>query len=497
VGNRLFFTTDTSILEHTPDGAFRVLASSRRRPAVTALDLIGGYGAPPLFLSGGGNVNACIAGGIYALSADASDWQHVGSMPGASSKSYAFEDGILSVSVRPYEGVELWKFRGSDSAPELLFRQPPPPQPGRWAMPGRKAQTNAPRWALPDGIWIVNHSVSVQDDCVWFLVGPLEFQADTMRRARLREVNGRHALLLRYQPGDDEPIRIPVRFAPDSVALPPNVVNASLNSLFRQEIFQSTPKGLVVSHGLVPGLWFIPKSDLERRVESGKAEHRQRESAAATAREKLRVELIAAYDKDRSGVFGDAEKEAMIDDWRFIELEIPGIDANRNGLLDADELRFLDVNGNGTLDPKEQNGIDIALTNLVLNLIAKLDYDKNGKLEPAELPEDLLNPAPPPGLGIPAGSTVSVATQGMDEDALVHAVREKLMNELRIEFRPGMRLEMRPGFPPSQRLENVRETFKASVEEYWRKGQQPQPAIGTRAPVPPQTKNPTTSHLVP
>src|SRR5439155_9658427 len=106
--------------------------------------------------------------------------------------------------------------------------------------------------------------------------------------------------------------------------------------------------------------------------------------------------LLVAFGKNGERVVEALDREAMISDQRYLELELPNIDTNHNGLLDLAELGFFDANTNHVFEAAEQAGVQITLTNLAEKLMAKLDRDHNGRLDANEIPAHLFVPAAGP-----------------------------------------------------------------------------------------------------
>lgn len=489
LGDRLFFTSDSTILEYTAAGEFRLLASNRRKPPVTALDVIDHYGLPPLFQTAGGIVNACVGGRVFSLSTQTNDWQFTAAIPKSSyDRFFLFDDGIISTFVRTSEEGELWAMRGNDVGFQLLFRQPARLSarliPFYALEPKTNPNTNTPCWNLPDDIRVAKFAPCLENDKLWLLAGTFNFQSDPVKQVQLKETNGWHILLFRFTPGEAEPIRIPLLLAFESTGLSDFSADMLLRSSNKQVVFQSTPKGLVISCEFVPGFWFVPKTDLDPLIQAQESQHRAERETAKAKQEAVRKELLAVHDRNHNGLFDPAEIETAITDPRFLAAEVENIDANNNGLLDADELAFFDVNGNRRLESREHEAVEATMTNLAAKLFARLDQNKNGKLTANELCE---GPGKPP---LSTWTQSSVARPGpdhhlgMDLDALIQVEQQRLNRQLR-PLAPGKLL---PDALRSQPLVNPRILFSLRVEEYWAAGNWP------RAVTAPKTNSSPTPH---
>ena len=307
LGNQLFFTTRESILQVDPAGSIRVLASTRRRPAVSKLDGMTDYGSPPPFLFETQNgVHVCIRGEIYAWSAKAGDWHLVSRLPGTGSgRVRVFDQGVLCLSVppaRPGGGQstptsrpqptgaavglppmsgtpgELWGMFGSRPDLQLLMRESSP------AAADRSTGTNKPCWTLPKEISLTDHQPGIDGDGLWLFLRPVEATAAPSGQPRLRETDGRHAVLLRFEPGITAPIAIPLRFAADSEAqavraLKP--VPRFTQSWTTEWNIGLTADGLTLTKSSdtapsVQGFWFIPRADLQPYLDSARAQPPER-----------------------------------------------------------------------------------------------------------------------------------------------------------------------------------------------------------------------------
>jgi hypothetical protein len=261
IDGRLFVTTDDSILEMTPEGKqIRILASSRRRPALTALDALSGYRCPAILKGPEGSVITAVAGKWFELRKGAAEWTPL-SVPAefAGADLRIFDQGVIGLASHPGDEAWLFDLPAASRSPELLFYQPPLTQDYASGIPRVKppsdpASVPQPRWPLPENVRILgDHSfrgttpaaaICPDQNGFWIFCGGPKPGRD-----------GRHGVIFFVTPGQARSRSIPVMFE-----LPDHRVNFAANRL---NVFEATPRGLVVSVEGILGFWLIPKSDLE------------------------------------------------------------------------------------------------------------------------------------------------------------------------------------------------------------------------------------------
>jgi hypothetical protein len=252
LGDRLFFTSPTSVRECLPDGALQLLASCRRRPAVTALDNMDNYGACHLFLDAKGRINLCASNELYRL-AGANDWQHYATIPARDLfPPTLFDDGFIV----PME--EWWGMFGPCQKPEFLFRQP--------GLPGRHAATPpatpAPRWPAPPP----SLTVCPEGDCLWFLVD----SSRPMRAAPGISPAGPESTgglsLVRCQYDEPRSMRMALTLPEPQGGAAQASARGPENLRRRGWMLTTTPEGLVATHREARGFWLIPRADLNQAL---------------------------------------------------------------------------------------------------------------------------------------------------------------------------------------------------------------------------------------
>jgi len=250
VGDRLFFTTATSILEQQSDGGFKLIGSSRRVPQVNTLDAVQQYGLPDLFRGGDGTLFACFWTDVYSQKPGSNDWQIVGKLhPFSESVRLVFDGGMLALKQAPYTPSELYGIVGRQSSVQLLMVNPRSQTP-------RFASRNV-RLASPpiqgDSFQVLGQTPCAREDEVWFLADLMQFAQSPDKGFQMVESSGRHNVLLRYKVGERSPAAIPLRFEFRDTEL---TRHANVPDLVRAEVGENyllwTPEGLVISRRYVP-----------------------------------------------------------------------------------------------------------------------------------------------------------------------------------------------------------------------------------------------------
>jgi hypothetical protein len=146
-------------------------------------------------------------------------------------------------------------------------------------------------------------------------------------------------------------------------------------------------------------------------------------------------------------------------------------------LLDAGELRFFDANINGVLEPREQNAVETTLSLLAEKLVAKLTPDAEGRIDPDDLPKELLNAS-----GSRAVSRANFGrTSPNDREKIGKTDVETMMRSYLIR---GLRIGGKPAIPVVLSGEPTvpKTLFKARVEEYWKSSKPPTNLPGSPTP---------------
>jgi hypothetical protein len=495
IAGRLYAANGTTIFEITEGGkATRVLASTRRNPALSVMDKLGDLGEPLLFEGADHVLQACVQNHLYAWVKE--DWQEQATAP-STRRSAVFEDGVLfrhgAGNGQPGGLSRLVK---GGAAPELCVRSAERlPGPAYAVVPQPATNTPMlalPRWKMPVGFSVAGSAAALRQANLYLLVDHsgvrrIRNERQVIVREEAVETNGCHAELLCFSSDLQTPQRLFLKFdAPD--ACPPvagtdpgpvRTVRAAPAGwmLLTHDLLllgqESLGLDLVGYTGRTPwlgcpaGVWMIPLAELEptfaaQRQRLAPVEARERGEAAAAAGQRHR-DLLAKYDRNHDGVIAAEEREEALDDPAFIASELDAIDASHNGRLDPEELAWFDANRNQTLDAKEQAGIELAQHLLAANLLKEFDADGDGLLNAAESAQ-LLSSWPDPGwrryrrVSLPDASHAGYADLQKLEAYLKEETSQALL--------PSGALP-----PMGGRLVSVAgvaaQTFKTTVEFYW------------------------------
>ncbi len=230
-----------------------------------------------------------------------------------------------------------------------------------------------------------------------------------------------------------------------------------------------TPAGLVLINQML-GLWLISWTDLQTTLQATRQDLLARRQARAAAADSLWANLAQKYQLASRDKFTPDQKEAMIDDPAFLELNLDNIDANHNGKLDAAETVFFDANENSLLDPREQAGIDATLALLAQRLLPEYDLNLDGQLDQSEFDALVRDTT-----DAPARRTV-LQQFDLDHNGFLSAaeLRQFLLVELRASVNP------RASLPPNSLDASL---SAPAIVDYWVKsGARPDRRPAMRGP---------------
>jgi EF hand len=389
VMQRMFAIHDAAIFEILDGGHnIKILASTRRRPAVSVLDSLDTLGSPQLFSGLDHSLCASIGNKIYSWNRN--DWHEVFTL-NISQAPEIFDDAVVfrSIPSSAYDNPSsLWTWKEDQAAPELcVYDKAKPRQPGDYGnVTEPYDQTLHPLWRSPDGDYLASATATYFKSNLFFFVDHcIVTNIDGHWTVAVKD--GYHARLVCLSRDLPNPIIVPLKFDLQQ-GQPP------LKSL--GEKFESAPwlagstwmsfvgETLYIGQPNFMGIWTIPASEIEAAVAVQKQIQLAQQAREFAAAEQSRKSLLLKYDLNHNGIIDPDEKEEALDDPAFIESELDAIDANHNGWLDAEELTYFDANKNKTLETKEQAGIDIALHLLALKLLKKFDVDGDGFIDRSE-----------------------------------------------------------------------------------------------------------------
>jgi hypothetical protein len=219
--------------------------------------------------------------------------------------------------------------------------------------------------------------------------------------------------------------------------------------------------------GYQPGVWIIPVSELEPAFSTQKQIQLAQKASTIALTEQTRKDLLAKYDRNHNGIWEAEEKAAALNDPDFIKSELDTIDANQNGCLDPEELRYFDVNQNKILEANEQAGIDAVQHFLVTQIFKQFDADGDGFLNDSEFNDWLQSDS---GADARALAVFAIPFSynnhngRLDPGEVKSYLDRRLRNGLRLPRNPGFFAQ--PGMAPRGPAEQ-QELFKAAVEAYW------------------------------
>ncbi len=282
---RLFAASDESIMELADEGtATRVLASCRRRPAVTRLDSFESFYDATLFPGPGGTLRAAIAGRVYQW--NGMDWDERVYLPGT--QAQVCEDTVLLRSTPYGRAGQIWSLGFHMDQPELCWREgvgdpsarlPPTP---RWSANRTDASVS------PSPLWTGVLDVPLVDQPSTATSSNLFFYVD---RSRLTHASGTVAVassvgvdanLICLTPALRQPLVIPLRFppeagpAPGSISLPPRVSGLHESRCWLLLNDQS----LFIGHAALPGVWVLPRAELDAAIDKERQAWRPQPTAS-------------------------------------------------------------------------------------------------------------------------------------------------------------------------------------------------------------------------
>ena len=450
IEGHLYAANDENILEITDGGkATRLLASTRRRPAVTALDSIDSFGSPVLFSSSNYLLCANIGSKIYGW--DGKDWHEVITLDNLNSLE-PIEDGFI---FRSSQG-NLWVWQKNQSAPDLWLSDAPKPQPG-----GRNNRLNQTYNPSLHPLGKSPADIPLTGCVATFFKSNLYFLVDHTILTNLStgwiavDKDGYNAKLVCLSRDWPEPLVIPLKF---DLKLMRQDLHADQSLFSKSTWIHFSEENLYIGQADNLGFFTIPVAEIETNIEA------QKQTWLAK-----KQKLLAKYDHNHNGIIDPEEKEEALDDPDFIESKLDEIDANHNGWLDAEELVWFDANTNRILEPKEQAGIEIAQHLLAERLLNKFDANGDGLLDRSEF-NNLVHASLDPRAASRASSQFYYLDQNhdnhLDLGELETFLQQQTGTGLPSTGIRGSAIFNQMGTNPNQPVD-LRPLFKAAVESYW------------------------------
>ncbi len=283
LGDRVFVTSDDSILEIDPRSLeVKVLASARRRPALNALDEVDHLRSPPIWLAGG-QLRTWVQPSVFEHVPAFGRWDKVASIEspfrggdsrGGDWPAQALADGILVNQPASQAWRRLIGLFGESRTPEVLLTEyyydPISMRtPNYWSRPPgpEVARTNQTRWWGPPQLKLVGASASFDGTnlCCLFSAQRSNYRAGLVQLPAGAE----HLTLLltRFTVGVSSPVTIPLKLRAPPLPTPgPGFIPGS-GPIQTDIELQAAPTGLLVVARTLGGFWWLPKEELEARVQ--------------------------------------------------------------------------------------------------------------------------------------------------------------------------------------------------------------------------------------
>ncbi len=383
VDGHLYSASAESIVE-IMDGGTRtsILASARRRPAVSPLDEISNYGEVRLFPGTNHTLRACIATRNFEYQIygwDGHAWSLV--VPAKMNRPpEIFEDGVVYSAQSPTRmdwrrPPALSLLRRDQNKDELRVREEDQPV-GSPEVPHTLCQTPCIP-AEPYFFFYAEHCSVTNQSMGW----------------TVEEKDGRHAELIRLDRSYHRVV-VPLKFDVAQGPVPSLEVGWKRGGIpaglwldfvgdFLIIGYASTPNLVATSARI--GFWIASKKELqavfeqqERILRWGSLEK------VDDAGQKFKAAL-ARFDFNHNGTLEPEEKEAAIDDPAFLASQLAAIDENQNGQIDLEELVFFDANRNGILEPRENAAFEITLGLLADEILSDFDFNHDGQVDATEI----------------------------------------------------------------------------------------------------------------
>jgi len=270
--DRLYAANAETMVEISDDErGFRVLASTRRRPAVSMLDTLSSLGAPVLF--SGSNHSLCTCLGDKTFRWDGSDWCEQFALNGVQMVE-PFPDAVIFRSRPPVGLANLWLWKKDQSAPELCLEDEEMRGSNIGNTPVRHTPDSRavkPRWQSPEGCHLTMCAATYFNSKLFFLVGDITTAGNDQR-----------AKLVCLDPDFTVPVVVPLKFDAPSDGLMMMGLHKQPDRRFggaRSVWMCIIGKELYFGQSEVPGIWALSLSEVEnaivvkRQIQTGTVRH--------------------------------------------------------------------------------------------------------------------------------------------------------------------------------------------------------------------------------
>lgn len=274
VHDRLFGANDEALFEIRDAGRkVEILASSRRRPAATALDSVGSLRSPTVFPGPRGSIRAHAAGKIYAWN----DQEWIEFFTASISEVLVAREGTLLIGARAGSPGGAWVLGHEQTNLVLALRFAERSIPGRLPQfqPMRRTEPepSPARWEAPPAHFPNDSTVLVDGENLYHYA---EYSVQTQVNGRpvIAEKEGRHADLTYLDAQTGGVTRIALKF--DSTAGPAPGAALDLGGFGlmipdKRLRLTLTRDYLCINKPGLPGVWLIPRWDLNAAIKQSRS----------------------------------------------------------------------------------------------------------------------------------------------------------------------------------------------------------------------------------
>ncbi len=277
LNDHLYAANDNAIFEIADSGNTRIMASTRRRPAITTLDSLDNFRAVQMFAGPDQSVCASIGQKIYRWDGD--DWREI-LTANASEPPDIFDEAVVFRDLPSFNSDEperLWIWTKSDAPPELALAGKSRPHPNiinpYWQPPDH--QNLRPLWKSPDEDFLAVSPAAFYQTNLYFFINHADIRNVNGERM-VMEKDGYHTQLICLSPDFNEPIVIPLRFdasqgqAPSNLSGEPATPWLAKDRMFLDTTAYFSDGQLFFSQRSIAGVWSIPISELQSAIAARK-----------------------------------------------------------------------------------------------------------------------------------------------------------------------------------------------------------------------------------
>lgn len=429
VAGRLFLVSTDSLQEYEPGSqTLRVLASSKRRPALTVLDTIDRLRASTIFPGSGSQVCVFVNKQVYGL--EKGDWKLLSPRFFDWTPS-VFEDGVLLRStcmrdhsagrnpnslvrvstdlyraspggaaldhIGSYENgfsrndVLMWDSGQAFDSPvenarsNIVETNAIRAKPMAWRASNRASIFGAPALMVGDRQFYYFEKTGVE--------GGRDGYSYFVRKAP-------DAGLMELAPGNPEPLTAPLVYdwpvktnGATEVWTERNYYWIPFKRTFpvtAPPVWTAVAGGkLIVGQNVIPGVWVAPFTEVEAVFDSEDKARKGRLEAEELTADADRKRLLDQFDANHDGTLDAGERGKALSEPRFVELELSRIDVNQNNRLDCEELACFDANRDRQLDREEEDAVRCTLHFLALRMMRQYGIPDGESLDAGAIREVL------------------------------------------------------------------------------------------------------------